>query len=274
MVDGVDLEAEHRGEDHVGKGPSPARVGGRKHELDDRAPVERVEDAVARRWREAGREAELDPHLAHLGERAERSGHRRNLAAIDGTRIGRLERVVGPHRSRLVAAEEMSEHGDLRLAHRGPHEVERFAHLVGAVRDAALHHGLDERLLDRTAVGDGRPGHVEARQRDHEGESTLAVVPSFLPGIELALPYYEEVVAALIGDVAHAAGRLGWGSDVLGYDTERSTDHGWGPHLHVFVEEEEVERVRARVLPGSPRSFEAGPPSSDGTTHRCSHGWR
>ena len=259
MVDGVDLEPQHRGEDHVGKGPSPARVGGRKHELGDRVPVERVEDAVTRRWREAGREADLDPHLAHLGERVDRPGHGRDLAAIDGPRVGRFERVVGPHRLRLVAAEEVSEHGDLRLAHRGAHEVERSAHLVGAVRDAALHHGLDERLLDRTAVGDGRPGHVEARQRDHEGESTLAVVPSFLPGIELARAYYEEVVAALIGEVAHAAGRLGWGSDVLGYDTERSTDHGWGPHLHVFVEEDEVVRVRARVLAGLPEEFRGWP---------------
>ncbi len=157
----------------------------------------------------------------------------------------------------------MSEHDDLRLAHRGTHVVDHSAHLVGTVLDTALHHGLDEGRLDRTAVRDGRSGHVEARQRDHEGESTLAVVPSFVPefvpGIELAARYYDEVVAALIGDVPHAAARLGWGSDVLGYDTERSTDHGWGPHLHVFVEEDDVERVRARVVAGLPEEFRGWP---------------
>jgi hypothetical protein len=84
-------------------------------------------------------------------------------------------------------------------------------------------------------------------------------VPSFLPGIELARAYYDEVVAALIGDVPHAAGRLGWGSDVLGYDTERSTDHGWGPHLHVFVEDHDVEPVRKRVFAGLPTEFRGWP---------------
>ncbi len=81
------------------------------------------------------------------------------------------------------------------------------------------------------------------------------VMPDFVPGLDLARSYYEEVIAVLIGDVPHAAGRLGWGSDVLGYDTERSTDHGWGPHLHVFVDAADIERVRAAVDAGLPETF-------------------
>ena len=84
-------------------------------------------------------------------------------------------------------------------------------------------------------------------------------VPEFVPGIELARSYYQEVVAALVGDVPHAVGRLGWGSDVLGYDTERSTDHGWGPHLHVFVDADDVPRIRAAVVAGLPTSFRGWP---------------
>ncbi len=80
-------------------------------------------------------------------------------------------------------------------------------------------------------------------------------MPDFVPGIDLARAYYEEVVAPLIGDVSHAAGRLGWGSDVLGYDTERSTDHGWGPHLHLFVDAADTARVRRAVDVGLPSSF-------------------
>ena len=34
----------------------------------------------------------------------------------------------------------------------------------------------------------------------------------------------------------HSAARLGTGSDVLGYDTARSTDHDWGARLAVLVE--------------------------------------
>jgi Domain of unknown function (DUF4037) len=61
-------------------------------------------------------------------------------------------------------------------------------------------------------------------------------MPEFVPGRALARAFYEEVVAPILGDTPHSAGFLGYGSDVLGYDTERSTDHGWGPRLQVFTE--------------------------------------
>ena len=48
-------------------------------------------------------------------------------------------------------------------------------------------------------------------------------------GAALNAGFYRDVVWPLLGGVAHSAGLLGWGSDVLGYDTGRSTDHGWGP---------------------------------------------
>jgi len=58
----------------------------------------------------------------------------------------------------------------------------------------------------------------------------------WIPGLELSRGFYHDVVRPLLGDVRHSAGLLGWGSDVLGYDTARSTDHGWGPRLLVFVD--------------------------------------
>jgi hypothetical protein len=33
----------------------------------------------------------------------------------------------------------------------------------------------------------------------------------------------------------HSAARLGEGSEVLGFDTKRSTDHDWGPRLQIFL---------------------------------------
>jgi hypothetical protein len=84
-------------------------------------------------------------------------------------------------------------------------------------------------------------------------------VPEFVPGRELARAFYEEVVRELVGDVEHSAALLGWGSDVLGLDTERSTDHGWGPRLRVFVDASEVERVRAAVDAGLPDEFRGWP---------------
>ena len=84
-------------------------------------------------------------------------------------------------------------------------------------------------------------------------------MPKFVSGRELSRAFYEEVVAPLIGDVEHSAGLLGWGSDVLGFDTERSTDHGWGPRVRVFVDGRDVDRVRSAVELGLPGEFRGWP---------------
>ena len=52
---------------------------------------------------------------------------------------------------------------------------------------------------------------------------------------------------------------MGSGSDVLGYDTARSTDHGWGPRMHLFVEEADVAGVASRVDEGLPETFRGWP---------------
>jgi hypothetical protein len=83
-------------------------------------------------------------------------------------------------------------------------------------------------------------------------------VPAFVPGQELSRAFYEEVVRALL-DVPHSAALLGTGSDVLGFDTVRSTDHGWGPRMHVFVERGGIERVRDMIDVGLPDEFRDWP---------------
>jgi hypothetical protein len=64
---------------------------------------------------------------------------------------------------------------------------------------------------------------------------------SFIPGIELARRYWHDVVAPIVDEVLpgvpRAAARIGAGSDVLGFDTERSTDHGWGPRVVVLFDD-------------------------------------
>lgn len=84
-------------------------------------------------------------------------------------------------------------------------------------------------------------------------------MPAFVPGRELARTLYEEVVSALVGGTPHSAAFVGTGSDVLGFDTERSTDHGWGPRMHVFVASDAVGRVRDAIEGGLPDEFRGWP---------------
>ena len=76
----------------------------------------------------------------------------------------------------------------------------------------------------------------------------------FVPGRVLCRAFYEEVLEPRVG-VTHSAGLLGPGSDVLACDTERSTDHDWGPRCLVFVPDSAVEAVRARILSDLPETY-------------------
>lgn len=86
--------------------------------------------------------------------------------------------------------------------------------------------------------------------------ANLPRVTTFVPAGDLSAAFHAEVIRPLIGDIPYAAGLLGWGSDVLGYDTERSTDHGWGPRLTIFVDAEHVEPVRTAIEHGLPQTFQ------------------
>jgi hypothetical protein len=79
------------------------------------------------------------------------------------------------------------------------------------------------------------------------------------PGRELNRGFYVDLVAPILGDRPHAAGLLGWGSDVLGYDTATSTDHGWGPRLVVIMEAADVREVRRILDERLPETYDGWP---------------
>ncbi|GAA1233216.1 DUF4037 domain-containing protein [Oryzihumus leptocrescens] len=83
-------------------------------------------------------------------------------------------------------------------------------------------------------------------------------MPTFQPARLLCAQFYKQVLAPAIGR-PHAAGLLGSGSDVLGYDTERSTDHDWGPRAVIFVDAVDVDEVRTRVAATLPATFDGWP---------------
>ncbi len=75
--------------------------------------------------------------------------------------------------------------------------------------------------------------------------------PPFIPGVELARLFYAEVVGPLLETecpgLAYSAALIGWGSEVLGFDSPRSTDHNWGPRLQVFLADDAVGTHTGRV---------------------------
>lgn len=64
-------------------------------------------------------------------------------------------------------------------------------------------------------------------------------MPTFLPGLELSERYYAELVRPLLDrhfpSLPHAAALIGYGSEVLGFDTPMSMDHAWAPRLLLFL---------------------------------------
>ncbi len=66
-----------------------------------------------------------------------------------------------------------------------------------------------------------------------------ATEPTFVPGLRLNRIFYFDTVRPLINQhfpgLVHSAALVGYGSDVLGYDTLTSTDHNWGPRLQLFL---------------------------------------
>jgi hypothetical protein len=81
---------------------------------------------------------------------------------------------------------------------------------------------------------------------------------TFVSGRELAARFYAEAVRPAL-DIPHGAALLGPGSDVLGFDTERSTDHGWGPRVLLFVPANARQRIADRLAARLPATFHGYP---------------
>jgi hypothetical protein len=66
-------------------------------------------------------------------------------------------------------------------------------------------------------------------------------LPDFISGRLLSERFFTRAVAPILArhfpDMRCAAGRLGTGSEILGFDTPQSRDHDWGPQVTLFVDE-------------------------------------
>jgi len=104
----------------------------------------------------------------------------------------------------------------------------------------------------------------------------------FIPGLELARTFFHELVKPILHQhfpmLRYSAGLIGSGSEVLGFDTELSSDHHWGPRVMLFFENEDLETYStdikatfARELPFTFRGYSTNwsipNPNDNGVQH-------
>jgi hypothetical protein len=103
-------------------------------------------------------------------------------------------------------------------------------------------------------------------------------MPQFIQGLELCEGFYLDAVKPIMQkhfDLAYAAALIGSGSEVLGFDTEISSDHHWGPRVMMFLKPDDVstykEAISKRLSEELPRSYK-GYPTSFSAPNAQEHG--
>ena len=105
---------------------------------------------------------------------------------------------------------------------------------------------------------------------------------NFIPGVQLNELFYHEILKPLLAQnfptLAYSAALIGYGSDVLGFDTAQSMDHNWGPRVKLFLtpadfvkEKDAIDQCLRRNLPHTFRGIPVGfdePNMADGGTQR------
>lgn len=91
-------------------------------------------------------------------------------------------------------------------------------------------------------------------------------IPPFIPGLRLSELFFHEAVKPILDkhfpNLQYSAALIGFGSEVLGFDTPLSTDHMWGPRLILFLSEENFKEQKNTIaetlsqqLPGTFRGY-------------------
>jgi len=73
----------------------------------------------------------------------------------------------------------------------------------------------------------------------------------FIPGLKLSELFYSEaakpILDAFFPQVSYSAALLGWGSEVLGYDDIKSSDHHLGPRFFLFLSAQDYKEYKNAI---------------------------
>ena len=77
------------------------------------------------------------------------------------------------------------------------------------------------------------------------------LMPRFIPGLKLSSLFYSEAVKPILDNnfpqSRYSAALIGWGSEVLGFDTSLSSDHHWGPRVLLFLREDDYPELSNKI---------------------------
>jgi Domain of unknown function (DUF4037) len=76
-------------------------------------------------------------------------------------------------------------------------------------------------------------------------------MPKFVPGMTLSKLFYQQAVKPILNKefprLRYSAAVIGWGSEVLGFDTPISRDHHWGPRMLLFLREQDYPKLKDQM---------------------------
>ena len=76
-------------------------------------------------------------------------------------------------------------------------------------------------------------------------------MPKFIPGLKLCALFYEKEIRPILEKefprLRYSAALIGWGSEVLGFDTPLSRDHHWGPRMLLFLAHQDYVRFENKL---------------------------
>ena len=76
-------------------------------------------------------------------------------------------------------------------------------------------------------------------------------MPKFVPGLQLCKLFYQQEVTPILNKnfarLRYSAALIGWGSEVLGFDTPVSRDHHWGPRVLLFLTTKDYKKLKVPI---------------------------
>jgi hypothetical protein len=78
-------------------------------------------------------------------------------------------------------------------------------------------------------------------------------MPKFIPGLKLSKLFYQKEVRPILNKeypkLRYSAAVIGWGSEVLGFDTDISRDHHSGPRVLLFLSDKDYPELKDKIRP-------------------------